>query len=84
MLFRSCLITDAWTGIDLFLKPGEEILVAHDGREVAQILVELSPERARQIAQAGRKRILAEHTYRHRAELMEDVLSHVRQAGVAG
>jgi spore maturation protein CgeB len=80
----ACLITDAWTGIDLFLKPGDEILVAQDGREVAQILGELSPERARQIAQAGRKRILAEHTYGHRAELLEEALSHVHSAGVAG
>ena len=32
----ACLITDAWVGIELFLKPGEEVLVARDGRDVAE------------------------------------------------
>ncbi|MDQ2773996.1 MAG: glycosyltransferase, partial [Acidobacteriota bacterium] len=27
----ACLITDAWEGIELFLEPGKEVLVAHDG-----------------------------------------------------
>ena len=27
-----CLITDAWDGIELFLTPGSEVLVARDGR----------------------------------------------------
>ena len=27
----ACLITDAWEGIELFLRPGEEVLVARDG-----------------------------------------------------
>jgi spore maturation protein CgeB len=28
----ACLITDAWVGLELFLKEGEEVLVARDGR----------------------------------------------------
>ena len=31
----ACLITDAWEGIELFLEPGREVLVARDGAEVA-------------------------------------------------
>jgi spore maturation protein CgeB len=31
----ACLITDAWEGIDHFLEPGREVLVARDGAEVA-------------------------------------------------
>ena len=31
----ACIITDAWEGIDLFLEPGREVLVATDGEEVA-------------------------------------------------
>ena len=49
----ACLITDAWDGIELFLEPGEEILVARDGHDVASMLGGLSPERARAI---GRRR----------------------------
>lgn len=63
----ACLITDAWVGIDSFLEPGREVLVAANGEEVAAHLAALTPERARAIAERARQRILAHHTYRHRA-----------------
>ena len=62
----ACLITDAWEGIDLFLTPDEEVLVARDGRDVADHVAALTPDRARAIGQAALRRILAEHTYAHR------------------
>jgi spore maturation protein CgeB len=62
----ACLITDAWEGIELFLEPDEEVLVARDGKDVAEQVSELTPERARAIGQAALKRVLAEHTYAHR------------------
>ena len=62
----ACLITDAWEGIEQFLEPNEEVLVARDGRDVAQLVGELTPERARAIGKAALKRVLAEHTYAHR------------------
>ena len=43
----ACIITDYWEGIELFLEPGKEILVARDGDEVADHLRSLTPERAR-------------------------------------
>ncbi len=64
----ACLITDAWEGIPLFLEPGAEILVARDGRDVAEILAGLSAEAAARIGAAARARVLAQHTYAHRAE----------------
>ena len=62
----ACLITDAWEGIELFLQPDEEVLVARDGAEVADHLRVLTPERSRAIGEAARIRILAEHTYARR------------------
>lgn len=70
----ACLITDAWEGIDLFLEPDEEVLVAPDGASVARQLAELDPDRARAIGAAGRARTLTEHTYAHRAEQVESLL----------
>jgi spore maturation protein CgeB len=70
----ACLITDAWEGIDLFLRPDEEVLVAQNGEEVAAIVQSLDPERAREIGAAARRRVLAEHTYRHRAEQFDHVM----------
>jgi len=63
----ACLITDAWEGIEMFLQPGEEVLVARDGKDVAEILASLARERAEAIGAAALDRVLAEHTYKLRA-----------------
>jgi spore maturation protein CgeB len=70
----ACLITDAWEGIETILAPGDEVLVARDGRDVADALEALTPERARAIGEAARARVLREHTYDRRALQVEDVL----------
>jgi spore maturation protein CgeB len=70
----ACLITDEWEGIDCFLEPGREVLVARDGREVAEHMKALTPERARALGQAAKRRVLAQHTYDHRAEEVDRVL----------
>jgi spore maturation protein CgeB len=70
----ACLITDAWKGVEKFFDPGEEILVAHSGEEVAAHVVNLTPERARKIGQAAYRRALAQHTYAQRAEQFEEIL----------
>jgi spore maturation protein CgeB len=76
----ACLLTDAWAGIDRFLEPGREVLVAADGAEVEERLRALLPERARAIGAAARRRVLAEHTYAHRALEVEAVLAGDRAA----
>ena len=70
----ACLITDAWEGIDMFLKPDEEVLVARDGKDVADLLRTLTPEKARAIGQAGLRRALDEHTYAHRGAEVDTLL----------
>lgn len=72
----ACLITDEWTGIELFLEPEVEVLVARNGGDVAAHLDSLSPERAREIGAAGQSRILREHTYAHRVVQLEALLDH--------
>jgi spore maturation protein CgeB len=70
----ACLITDTWEGIDRFLDPGDEILVAANGAEVAEHLACLTPERAKDIARRARRRVLAHHTYRRRATQFQSLL----------
>ncbi|MEW6158156.1 MAG: glycosyltransferase [Verrucomicrobiota bacterium] len=70
----ACLISDYWVGIELFLDPGREVLLAHNGLEVAEQLRTISHERARAIGQAALKRVLSEHTYAHRVAQLEQVL----------
>ncbi|HUP28293.1 MAG TPA: glycosyltransferase [Chloroflexia bacterium] len=73
----ACLITDYWEGIELFLEPGSEVLVARDGAEVAELLADLTESRAAAIGRAAFKRVLAEHTYAHRAAELESLLTGV-------
>ncbi len=71
----ACLVTDAWEGLEMFFAPGQEVLVAHDGEEVADHLRGLDAARARAIGQAALRRVLAEHTYAHRAAQLDAVLA---------
>ena len=70
----ACLITDAWDGIEHFLEPGRECLVANDGDEVGAQLRQLTRAQAKEIGQAALRRILGEHTYSHRAAELELLL----------
>jgi spore maturation protein CgeB len=79
----ACLITDAWEGIDVFLEPEKEVLVARDGAEVADLVRGLDEARAKKIGEAAMKRVLAEHTYAHRAKQVDVILSG-RTAQCAG
>src|SRR3954452_16363604 len=80
----ACLITDSWVGIELFLEPESEVLVADNGEDVARHVRELTPERARTMGEAARKRILAEHTYAHRAAQLEALLLGVAESAASG
>jgi spore maturation protein CgeB len=71
----ACVITDSWPGLEQFLEPGKEILSAGCGEAVADLLDGLDPERAREIGAAARARVLAEHTYAHRAREVIEVLA---------
>ncbi len=70
----ACIISDAWEGIEQFLEPDAEILLAQNGQEVAEILDGLTLERARRIGEAAKTRILAKHTYAHRALQLSELL----------
>jgi spore maturation protein CgeB len=76
----ACLITDAWEGIELFLEPGTEVLVAGDGEEVAGHLARLDAARASAIGERARRRIMDQHTYATRAAQVEHVLEGIAAA----
>jgi len=80
----ACLITDQWQGIECFLEPDREVLVAANGAEVAEHLEALDPVRAQAIARRARLRILAHHTYAQRArqfnQLLEGISTRIEAA----
>lgn len=79
----ACIITDAWEGIELFLKPGEEILVARDGQDVVDIVSALDRPAARAIGDRALTRVLAEHTYDHRAIIVDQIFRRHLRTGRA-
>lgn len=70
----ACIITDYWEGINFFFEPGTEILVARSGDEVKEILSGLNEDKARTIGDAALKKVLAQHTYNHRAVELDALL----------
>lgn len=77
----ACIITDYWEGIDFFFEPEKEILVAKSGEEVKRLLSSLSYDKAALIGQAALKKVLAKHTYTHRAAELDQILK--RELGFA-
>ena len=70
----ACLITDAWTGVEQFFAPNQEILVASSAEEIVHHLRNVTPSRAKQIGGAMRDRALRDHAYSLRALQFQNVL----------
>ncbi len=66
------LLTDHRRQMELLFEPGREVAVYHDPEEIPALLERClaDPELRRAIAGAGRRRVLAEHTYEHRLSAM--------------
>jgi spore maturation protein CgeB len=73
------IISDDWPGLDDFLVPGEEILIARSTAEMVHYLCTLGAEERARIAAAARARVLKSHTAVARARQFE---SHLAEAGV--
>ncbi|MBV8831606.1 MAG: glycosyltransferase [Acidobacteriaceae bacterium] len=71
----ACIITDEWIGVEAFLNPGDEILLAKNGADVVRTLNELTPDRAMLIGEAARKRVLQDHTYAQRGAMVQSILT---------
>lgn len=73
------ILSDAWEGLDGFFKPGEELLVAATTDDALAALDLTDAEIAR-VAEAGRERVLAQHTSDHRAAEFEQAIQAVNHA----
>lgn len=66
------VLNDDLADLPLCFEPGREILVYRDAGELNALVARLrrEPEFAVQVAAAGRRRVLAEHTYEHRVRTL--------------
>lgn len=65
------IVSDPWEGLDIFFEPGREILIARSTDEVMQCVRDIPEDQRRAIGEAGRRRVLAEHTAAHRVRTLE-------------
>ena len=70
----AAIVSNPYDGIDRWFEPGSELLVVNDEAEAVAAYRELlgDPAQAEAMGQRARERVLDEHTYRHRArQLLE-------------
>ncbi len=70
----ACLITDAWTGVETFFAPGNEILQASSAEDIVSFLTSINSAEAAQIGARMRQRALCDHTYALRARQVHQIL----------
>lgn len=70
----ACIICDKWKGIEEFLDPGTECIVVNSGKDLADVLKNLTALDAKKIGHAGYERVYSEHTYNKRAHCIEKEL----------
>jgi spore maturation protein CgeB len=71
------VLSDRWSGLEAFFRPGTEILVVDGPDDVAAVLREVPPAEVRKLGERARERVLAEHTPARRAEQLEGLLASV-------
>ena len=71
----ACLVTDRWEGIECFLLPGSEVLVASTPDDVVRYVETTSEDTATRIGERARERVLANHTYQRRGEQLQRFFS---------
>jgi len=74
-----CVVSDPYNGLDEWFEIGREVLVVHNAEEAIETYrMFLSSEELRQeIGGRARKRVLREHTYRHRARQLIQIIQNI-------
>jgi spore maturation protein CgeB len=70
------IISDSWRGLEEFFLPNEEILIARSPEDTLRYLSMPEDER-RDLGRRARKRVMQEHTAKHRAAELESYINEV-------
>ncbi len=73
------IISDDWPGLEELFTPGDEILVARSTREAEKALTDLTYSERSAMGNRALRRVLAEHTFVHRAIQIEQYCGEFRQ-----
>ena len=72
----AAIVSNPYEGIERWFEPGSELIVVHDAEEAVATYRALlaDPAQAEELGRRARERVLDEHTYRHRARQVLDLL----------
>lgn len=71
----TAIVSDSWKGLDTFLRPGREILLANSADDVTDYMSHMDQTEVSAIGRRAQERVLAEHTAERRAVEFENAVS---------
>jgi spore maturation protein CgeB len=80
----AAIVASPYAGIERWFEPGSELLVVHDAAEAVEAYRDLlaDPAQAEELGRRARERVLDEHTYRHRARRLLELVGLRERARV--
>jgi spore maturation protein CgeB len=72
----AAIVSNPYDGLERWFEPGSELLIVNDADEAVAAYNDLlgDPAQAEAMGQRARERVLDEHTYRHRARQLLDLV----------
>ena len=80
----AAIVANPYNGIERWFEPGAEIVIVEDAQQAIDAYRDLlaDPAQAEQLGRRARERVLDEHTYRHRARRLLELIGLREQAHV--
>jgi Glycosyl transferases group 1 len=80
----AAIVANPYNGIERWFEPGSEIVIVDDAEQATDAYRELlaDPAQAEELGRRARERVLDEHTYRHRARRLLELIGLREQAHV--
>jgi len=71
-----CIVSNPYEGVEAWFEPGKELFVVHSEEEAVERYAWLlaNPAAREQVAAAARARVLAAHTFQHRARTLVEIV----------
>ena len=80
----AAIVSNPYNGIERWFEPGSEVIVVNDAHEAVETYRSLlaDPGQAEELGRRARERVLDEHTYRHRARRLLELVGLREEAHV--
>jgi spore maturation protein CgeB len=80
----AAIVSNPYNGIERWFEPGSELLVVEDATQAIDAYRALlaDPAQAEEMGRRARERVLDEHTYRHRARRLLELIGLREEARV--